>query len=143
LIWVVLGVLWILVSAAVLVGMVLYGGIAMGIAVLGGFGSIIIFGLAKVGLSTLSGNARDTQANGFGSLGIGLFFAACGLFTFGYLPMEKSASNGLTVTLLVVSNVCGVLFAAAGVLALLGRQQYLEYRQALRSRTDRSAVTRT
>jgi hypothetical protein len=108
-------------------GEVVFGGICTGLFI-GLIGAAFIF----VGVQTILGTARDTVGNGIGSIIFGVLNGGAGL---GYVLTREYFQS-------VVSFLCGVGLLAAGVLALVGRNQYKEWRRSRRPRRRRRVVRR-
>jgi hypothetical protein len=129
--WIVLGGVLVLVLLLALVGAflvaqgreekgeVVFGGLCLGL-VIGLIGGAFIF----VGIQTVLGTARDTLGNGIGSIVFGVLNGGHGL---GYALTRE-------YLLSAVSFLCGVGLLTAGVLALVGRDRYKEWRRARRPR---------
>jgi hypothetical protein len=108
-------------------GEVVFGGICTGLF-FGLIGAAFIF----VGVQSVLGTARDTIGNGIGSIIFGVLNGGAGLGQILTLQYIQS----------VVSFLCGVGLLAAGVLALVGRNQYKAWRRARRPRRRRRVVRR-
>ena len=103
------------------------GGVCVA-AIIGLFAAAFLF----VGVQTVRGTARDTVGNSVGSL----VFA---LFQFGGVALNGIAGQFVQAG---VSAIGGMLLFAAGVLALVGRSQYKEWRKEQAARRKREAAER-
>ncbi|HSQ55139.1 MAG TPA: hypothetical protein VLM40_05285 [Gemmata sp.] len=85
---------------------------------------LALFGLVfmHVGLQSIRGTAKDTLGNGIGSIIFGLLNLASGVIQ-AQAEHEIQAGIGFLV---------GIGLLAAGVLALVGRGEYKEWRDALK-----------
>jgi hypothetical protein len=97
-------------------------------------GGVFVF----VGIQSVQGTARDTLGNGIGSLIFGLIYLGYGVVM--VLGGVAAAGTGLPggAVLAIFGGVFvlgGAGLLAAGVLALVGRQDYKAWRRAQRSRT--------
>lgn len=102
-----------------------------------GVAMILLFGIVfiSVGVQTLGGKARDTLGNGIGSLIFGVLILGCGAvaFTGGAIGAGLAGGGPAVLAILIgaVVNVgSGTGLLAAGVMALTGRQRYLDWRRA-------------
>jgi hypothetical protein len=92
------------------------------------------------GIQTVTGKATDTLGNAIGSLALGLLLLGLGVLVgfggaiLGANPNANANANGLPavvfVILGVITSVLGLTLILAGVLALMGRARYKEWRQA-------------
>jgi hypothetical protein len=107
-----------------------FSGAVCGALFVGFVGGVFI----HVGVQSLSGTARDTLGNGIGSI---IFAALIGGITLVVLVAAASvrsvrgeATPGWAVVIpLVINSLAAFGLLAAGVLALVGRQGYREYRR--------------
>jgi len=79
--------------------------------------------ILRVGVQNVLGTARDTLGNATGSIVIG----ALGMGVEYFLPL--SFHDGPIHLLVVIGAACGGGLIAAGLLALAGRRDYLDWRQ--------------
>ncbi len=90
-------------------------------AFLGLIGGVFIL----VGIQTITGSARDTLGNGIGSIIFSLLIGGSGLVTL--VGGRGEAANLIGGAINVLA---GAGLMAAGVMALIGRDQYRAWRQA-------------
>jgi len=126
------GIVWIVFGALILVNPVINllaggggGGDMVAVLIVILFGAVFI----NVGVQSLRGTAADTLGNGIGSIIFGVLNAGYGAMIF-----VGAAVGGLPMALAVViggiSILGGIGLLTAGVLALVGRQDYKAWRQA-------------
>ena len=103
---------------------------------------IVVFGIAFifVGYQTLKGSAKDTRSNGFGSLVFGLIILACGgaalALTGNPSVPQPVAAAALRVIAAGIYLLSGIALLGAGVLALVGRQEYKAWRNWNKRRAE-------
>jgi hypothetical protein len=125
-IWIAVGSLILLVlpllvlMAFLVVGREQFAGVLIGSVVAALFSALIAGVFLFVGIQTLRGTARDTLGNGIGSI------------IFGCLSLLSCAVRIATGDLLrgVVSLIWACMFLTAGILALVGRAEYRDWRNA-------------
>jgi len=88
--------------------------------VIGLFGGAFLF----VGVQSVRGTAADTLGNGIGSIVIGLLVLAAGAFTAAAADGAGNAIGG------GVNGLAGLALVLAGILALVGRGAYRDWRRA-------------
>ncbi len=143
------GVIWIVYGCLILLNLVV--ALLMAFAVMSQFGgrgaevlmgglmcTMVVVGLIAVaflfvGVQSVRGTARDTLGNGVGSIILAL------------LQFGGAAYYGLQLNNVVqaaVASVGGVLLLTAGVLALVGRSTYRDWKRAQWMQQDREAAER-
>jgi len=139
-IWIVLGTILVLALLIGLVGVVIvtqgrqekgevvFGGLCTGLFI-GLIGGAFIF----VGIQSVLGSARDTLGNGIGSIIFGVLNGGAGM---GQILTREYFQSA-------ISFLCGVGLLTAGVLALVGREQYKAWRRAQRPRRRRKVRRRS
>jgi hypothetical protein len=95
------------------------------------FGDGIVF----VGVQSIRGTASDTLGNGIGSILLGLLCLSCG----GSDLLSVASGVGgrpiaVGVTSAAVNLLAGVGLLAAGVLALVGRSEYMAWKRRSKRR---------
>jgi hypothetical protein len=105
-----------------------------------GLAIVLIFGIAfiHVGVQTLRGVAPDTLGNGIGSLIFGLLNLGCGGAVFFFAGVAGAAVGGAVAVFAfigaIINLIAGFGLIAAGAMALVGRQPYLDWQSAQRRR---------
>jgi len=102
----------------------------------------LLFGVAFVhaGLQSTKGTARDTLGNAIGSIIIALLNGGFGVIVLlaGLAGMAVAHAAGFILIVIgLISILAGVGLFVAGILALIGRQEYKAWRQMERARTKR------
>jgi hypothetical protein len=143
------GMIWIIIGSLILVNavinMVMNAGLAAGgmnqatpgvVAVVIGFLFGVVF--IHVGRQSTSGTARDTLGNAIGSLIIGLLNAAVGGFNI--LAAFAGGSVGILLGIVgTMSLLAGAGLIVAGILAIVGRADYKEWRRTQKKKKSREA----
>jgi hypothetical protein len=144
------GVIWIIVGAVALVNVVLTLALAGANAAAqpgqpggqtGGVCCGLLVGIAFLvcGIQTVKGTAKDTLGNGIGSILIGGFYlvVGLGLGLLGALGGAGAGQNpnlaplaGVLLIAMVIAGGIGAALVLAGILALVGRGAYREWRRA-------------
>lgn len=102
------------------------------------------------GIQTVTGKAKDTLGNSIGSLVLGaLILGLAALIGFGGAVLganPNANANGIApgvfIAIAVFTGLMGLTLLLAGVLALMGRRQYQEWREANTPRKRRRARRR-
>lgn len=99
-------------------------------------GIFIAIAFLMVGYQTVTGKAKDTLGNSIGSIILGsiqillaIGIALLGAGVFGNANINRMAPEVLLVTGIIV-GVMGLTLVTAGILALMGRRAYREWRRA-------------
>jgi hypothetical protein len=96
----------------------------------------------NVGVQSVRGTARDTLGNGIGSILFGLLYGGAGTFLMiGSFFLHTLAAETETAALMLgifgtIALLCGLGLLAAGVMALVGRDEYKAWRRAEKRRRD-------
>jgi hypothetical protein len=98
---------------------------------------LVVFGavFVHVGIQSIRGTAKDTLGNGMGSIVFGLLNLGYGVMLLGVGVAAGGMATVIGVLGLAVGFSAGVGLLAAGVLALVGRQDYKAWRRAHKRRT--------
>lgn len=140
------GVIWIGVGVLGIVNVVLSLAMAGANAAAGGGGGganvgspccgmFIAIAFLMVGYQTVTGKAKDTLGNSIGSMVLGFIqiFAAIGIALLGAGVFGNQNINGMPPEVLLVTGimvgVIGLTLVTAGILSLMGRRAYREWRQ--------------
>ena len=103
-----------------------------GVALAALFGAAFIV----VGVQTIKGTAKDTLGNAIGSFVFGLLNGGAGMLV---ILAGLAIGRGLAILFVVlggISLIAGVALLAAGVLALVGRENYKTWRRAQSRQLD-------
>ncbi|HEX3149089.1 MAG TPA: hypothetical protein VHR66_13495 [Gemmataceae bacterium] len=136
------GIIWISFGALGLINIVLQLAMAAGNAVAGGgpggspytgvgCGVIIALVFLMVGIQTVKGTAKGVLGNGIGSIIFGVLYLSCGgllLAGSGFVP--AGADSTLLLAVGGIALLMGLALLLAGVLALMGKSAYEEWRVA-------------
>ena len=143
-IWIVIGSLILLNAAAGL--LLTFGTVGGGADRAGGVCPMLIGVLfaavfLHVGIQSTRGTAKDTLGNGIGSILFGLPNAGFGVILIGGAAVAGRPVGLILVLLGIVCLLAAVGLLAAGVLALVGRQQYKAWRRAQKNRFRAARVS--
>lgn len=95
----------------------------------GGFcGLLIAIAFLHCGLQTVQGKAKDTLGNAIGSLLLSLLYFGIGVVCMGLKSKAAPEDQSLIGIMSLLILGMGLLLLVAGGLAILGRQEYLDWK---------------
>jgi hypothetical protein len=141
------GIIWIVIGGLILLNAVanliitsaLAAGQNPGAAAAGGscpavVGALIGLAFIFVGQQSVRGTARDTLGNGIGSLGIGLLVSGVGVLAVlggAAVAGQQAGQQGMILLIIGIVNLFGGIgLLTAGLLALIGRGRYREWKRS-------------
>lgn len=103
---------------------------------------LLLFGavFVHVGVQSVKGTAKDTIQNGIGSILFGVLYLGYGITTLNS-PFFEGA-EAMRAVAVGINLLCSVALFAAGILGIVGRQDYKDWRQANRPREAPSSSRR-
>jgi hypothetical protein len=115
-----------------------------GAFVAGNFCGVLFMGLVggafvNAGIQSLSGAAKDTLGNGIGSIAFGVIIGGlAGVLLIGILGATAAGAQPgelmwIVVLALLINSLAAIGLLVAGILALVGREGYREYRRYRRA----------
>jgi hypothetical protein len=104
-------------------------GNAMGGVCSAGCSGLFAVAFLVVGVQTIKGTARDTLGNGIGSIGIGVLNMGAGGIMIAIAMSGAAQTAGFATIAGGISILGGIGLVVAGILALIGRSSYREWRE--------------
>lgn len=137
------GVIWIVFGSLILLNWTLSLVLLIALAAAGPssggscFGILIGAAFLSVGIQSIRGTAKGMGGNAIGSLFFGLLNAGGGIVLLFLGLRWGQASMIITGIIAAICLTAGIGLIAAGILALVGRKEYREYRLAQRKAQSR------